>query len=235
MTGGDGCAGMRLLVQADADGELGPAEAARVGAHLEGCPACVGRCLIIRRRRRCARRCGRASLLLPRQRGTSQQRGHPPTAAGRRRPSWRHRLPRLRWGPAAPFGAGFVLAACLALALVLPRAAGELPDAVVASHIRTLQPGPPGGRGVHRPAYGQALVRWPAGLPRRPAGRSLGVPAPPARRRAVRLAGRRPPRPRPRCRQPQRLQFPALEPGRHGVLGGVRPQRAGVGRLWQAG
>jgi anti-sigma factor RsiW len=39
-----------------------------------------------------------------------------------------------------PFGDGFAVAACLALALLLPQTDG-LPDAVVADHIRALQPG----------------------------------------------------------------------------------------------
>ena len=38
---GEGCAEMRLLIQADVDGELAPAEAARVSAHLEVCPGCA--------------------------------------------------------------------------------------------------------------------------------------------------------------------------------------------------
>ncbi len=38
---GDTCTEMRLLIQADVDGELAPAEAARVGAHVERCPACA--------------------------------------------------------------------------------------------------------------------------------------------------------------------------------------------------
>ena len=156
MTGGDGCAEMRLLVQADADGELGPAEAARVGAHLGKCPDCAAAqsallALSGRLRReapyhrapdalRAAVRARIAAAAAPSE--ALQPAGDAPiAAAGARRPSWWHRLSRLRLGPAAPFGAGFALAACLAFALVLPRTAGELPDSVVASHIRALQPG----------------------------------------------------------------------------------------------
>ncbi len=156
MTGGDGCAEMRLLVQADADGELGPAEAARVGAHLGECPDCAAAqsALLALSGRLCReapyhpvpdalRAAVRARIVAAAALPEALRPGHDttPAAAGTRRLSWWHRLPRLRWGPAAPFGAGFALAACLALALVLPRAAGELPDAVVASHIRALQPG----------------------------------------------------------------------------------------------
>ena len=56
------------------------------------------------------------------------------------RPFWRWRPSRGFLRPVAPFGAGFAMAACLALLLVLPRG-GDLPDAVVAGHIRALQPG----------------------------------------------------------------------------------------------
>ena len=155
MTGGDGCAEMRLLVQADADGELGPAEAARVGAHLEGCPDCTAAqsellALSGRLRRevpyhaasdalRAAVQARIMAVAAPSE--ALRPRGDASLVVSGARRSWRDRLPRLRWGPTAPFGAGFALAACLALALVLPQAAGELPDAVVASHIRALQPG----------------------------------------------------------------------------------------------
>jgi anti-sigma factor RsiW len=46
-----------------------------------------------------------------------------------------------RFGRAASFGAGFALAACLALVVVLPRGGAQIADSVVASHIRALQPG----------------------------------------------------------------------------------------------
>ena len=45
------------------------------------------------------------------------------------------------WGRAASFGTGFALAACLALAVVLPRDGGGMADVVVTDHIRALQPG----------------------------------------------------------------------------------------------
>src|SRR5690349_4981952 len=37
----EACDEMRLLIQADVDGELDAAEAARVGVHLEGCRHCA--------------------------------------------------------------------------------------------------------------------------------------------------------------------------------------------------
>lgn len=146
---GDGCAEMQLLIQADTDGELAPAEAARVGAHLEGCPGCAEvqeRLLALSGRLRREVRYHAASEALRatvRARvaalATPEEQG-PGRRALTGRPSWRLRLPRPRPGSVLPFGAGFALAACLALALVPPRSAG-LPDAVVADHIRALQPG----------------------------------------------------------------------------------------------
>ena len=147
---GEGCDGMRLLIQADVDGELSPAEAAQVGAHLDGCPACTetqaqllelsGR---LRRELpyhpapdalRAAVRARIAAMSMP----EATQPGRTPAVV--RRPSWWARLPRPRLWSAAPFGAGFAVAAGLAFMLVLAPAGG-LPDAVVASHIRALQPG----------------------------------------------------------------------------------------------
>ncbi len=63
---------------------------------------------------------------------------HRPASPGAR---WWTRLPRPSLRGSVPFGAGFALAACLALALLPPRAGGGLPDDVVAGHIRALQPG----------------------------------------------------------------------------------------------
>jgi anti-sigma factor RsiW len=56
------------------------------------------------------------------------------------RPLWPLVSSCLRARTAVPFGAGFALAACLMLALVLP-SGGGLPDEIVADHIRALQPG----------------------------------------------------------------------------------------------
>ena len=147
---GEGCDGMRLLIQADVDGELSPAEAVRVGAHLDGCPACTETqaqllALSGRLRRelpyhpapdslRAALRARVAAVSTP----DAPQPGRTPAAVWR--PSWWGRLPRPGLRSAAPFGAGFAVAAGLAFMLVLTPAGG-LPDAVVASHIRALQPG----------------------------------------------------------------------------------------------
>jgi anti-sigma factor RsiW len=129
----DQCDEMRLLVQADVDGELQPAEAARVSAHLEHCPRCaemqVQLLALSSRIRQDAPRYPASSDLRARI-GASLAAAAPRRKAERR--------PRLV--PGAWFGTGFALAACLALVLLLPGGNG-LPDAVVAAHIRALQPG----------------------------------------------------------------------------------------------
>ncbi len=121
------CGEMQLLVQADVDGELTAAEAARVAAHVESCPACAAlqaELLALSEGLRAAPY-HRAPELL-RARIAAASRSAPPAR-------------RLTWRRTAPFS-GFALAACLALALVLPRREG-LPGELVADHIRALQPG----------------------------------------------------------------------------------------------
>ncbi len=129
----DGCDEMRLLAQADLDGELAPAEAARVGAHLDQCPRCAeaqAQLLDLSGRLRGdALRYPASDALRAAVRASIAQ------AAPTRPPVRRLGVPL----PGVSFGAGFALAACLALFLFLPR--GGLPDAVVAAHIRALQPG----------------------------------------------------------------------------------------------
>lgn len=138
---GDACDEMHLLIQADVDGELGPAEAARVRAHLDRCADCEavqqGLLSLSERVRRdvAYRPAPEALIAAVRSRvaaaAVSPEMAPVTTPAPRRRPGW-----------IAPFGGGFALAACLALAVVLPGGGGRgLPDAVVAGHIRALQPG----------------------------------------------------------------------------------------------
>jgi anti-sigma factor RsiW len=147
MTGGD-CAEMRLLIQADVDGELKPADSAGVEAHLEHCPGCARLqtqllTLSARIRKEVPHYAPPAELIAALQ-ARSAAMAPPadvvPWRTNDNRVSWWHRLPRPRLGPIAPFGGGFALAACLALIFLLPHAVG-LPDEVVADHIRALQPG----------------------------------------------------------------------------------------------
>jgi anti-sigma factor RsiW len=132
---GDNCAEWRLLVQADLDGELGPAESARVAAHLDGCASCTdfqGKLLAISAttRREAAYRPAPAALRTAIQAQLAAT--VPPRVPERRRVTWR---------PVLPFGAGFALAACLAIAVLLPRSGDDPPATIVADHIRALQPG----------------------------------------------------------------------------------------------
>ena len=146
---GETCAEMQLLIQADQDGELAPAEAARVAAHLDTCAACAGvqaRLLALSGRLRrelpyhaapdALRAVVRARIAAM---ATPQAAAPAPAVAPRA--AWWSRLARPRRGFGLPFGAGVALAASLALLVALPRDGGGLPDAVVAGHIRALQPG----------------------------------------------------------------------------------------------
>ncbi len=145
------CADMRLLVQADMDGELAPAESARVGAHLQGCAACAAaqeQLLALSTRLRAEvpyykapdrlRSAVRDQITAFGGRSEAQRVG--PQRIESAGPWWRRLVPSVaRLG--MPFGAGIAVAAGLAWVLVLPHAGGGLPDAVVAGHIRALQPG----------------------------------------------------------------------------------------------
>lgn len=141
------CDEMRLLVQADVDGELTPAEAARVGAHLEQCDACAE---------------AQTELLALSERVRSSAPRYP--ASEELEAAVRSRLAQVespspqprKWvgraigfgrsfGSMPAFGGGFATAACLALLILsplvlLPRADGPS-EAVVGAHIRALQPG----------------------------------------------------------------------------------------------
>ena len=135
----EGCQEMALLVQADVDGELTPAEAARVVEHLGSCAECDAviadlSALSVRIRAVAPYYPAPAGL-----RAAVRARiaaAEPATVA--RTAGWKS--VRLWLAGGASFGTGFALAACLALALVLPRDDG-MADAVVTDHIRALQPG----------------------------------------------------------------------------------------------
>jgi anti-sigma factor RsiW len=129
------CEEMRLLVQADLDGELDAAATAALAANLADCPGCAGlrqelTGLSARLRGELRPYAAPASL-----RRALEARFAPPAAAAPPPPSGFRR----RVLPFAMFGAGAAVAACLAL-LLLP--AGADPDGeLLADHIRALQPG----------------------------------------------------------------------------------------------
>jgi anti-sigma factor RsiW len=146
------CAEMSLLVQADVDGELTPADTAGVEAHLEHCPNCAAlqvQLVALSSRIRqevtyyAAPSEAREKLrTVVRARNAAKAQAEAPGSriSNVHRVSWQFRLPRPRLGPVAPFGAGFALAASLALVFILPQTR-TLPDSVVSDHIRALQPG----------------------------------------------------------------------------------------------
>jgi len=126
----DPCTEMHLLLQADHDGELGAADAARVAAHLPTCPSCAAHAASLARLSTRLRTELPPAELPPRLQATATRLSAPPHVA-----PWRN--PRRQY---LGLTAGLALAACLAL-VVLPRRPPDLaPDAVTA-HIRALQPG----------------------------------------------------------------------------------------------
>jgi anti-sigma factor RsiW len=142
----DDCPEIQLLIQADLDGELTPAETARAEAHLQHCPGCAYlQTQLVALGGRIRREVmpfqppdallnavrDRLAALAPQPAVVELV---PAVSNDNRVPWWR------RMGSAAPFGGGFAVAACLALVLLLPETSG-LADAVVSDHIRALQPG----------------------------------------------------------------------------------------------
>jgi len=127
------CDEIRLLIQADLDGELRPAEAARIAAHLERCPRCA------ETQDQLASLAGRVRAEVPSYPASDDFRRALTArlAAAAPKPATPHRRPLLL---GAGFGMGFAMAASLAL-IFLPVGAAQLPDEIVASHIRALQPG----------------------------------------------------------------------------------------------
>jgi len=125
-----------LLVQAELDGELDAAQAAALEAHRASCPICQAAQAELLRARALLR--GEPYETTPeavRARVMARLRQVEPHVAS---------PPVRRWlwlrAPAAGFGLGAACAAAAVLAIVLPQR-GDLVDAVVASHIRALQPG----------------------------------------------------------------------------------------------
>ncbi|MBV9552972.1 MAG: anti-sigma factor [Alphaproteobacteria bacterium] len=129
-----------LLVQAELDGELGAAEAAALAAHRSGCPLCQKAEAELLRTRALLR--GEPYAAVPeavRARVMARLRQHETrlaVASTMVRPGRRLWL----WPSLGGFGLGAACAAALAFLLVLPQG-GDLAVAVVASHVRALQPG----------------------------------------------------------------------------------------------
>ncbi len=143
----DACAEMRLLVQADLDGELSPAEAARVAAHLDRCPACAAiQAELLGQSARLAQEAPRYQAPAHLRQALEARFAPAPQAApvalpraAPAPPRWRMAGGRMAgWRPAIGAG-GLALAASLALALW--PGPDRMPDAVVSGHIRALQPG----------------------------------------------------------------------------------------------
>jgi anti-sigma factor RsiW len=127
------CEEMGLLIQADLDGELQASEAARIAVHIARCGACAETqtqllALSDRVRRDATRYAAPASA-------RRAIRARLQDASPRHGMSARGRLGVASVG-------GFALAACIALAVLLPRASRDgSAEAIVSAHIRALQPG----------------------------------------------------------------------------------------------
>jgi len=122
-----------LLVQAEFDGELDAAEAARLAVHRAGCPVCQAATADLEQSR---------ALMSRELRQAAPERLRARLAAqlGATRPP-RPLLARRQWWPAAGgFGLGAACAAALLLAVWVPRDEG-IAGQIVAGHIRALQPG----------------------------------------------------------------------------------------------
>jgi anti-sigma factor RsiW len=145
---------MELLLQADLDREIDVGGAASLAAHLAQCPECQARQAELTQlsarlrsevpyhtapaRLRQAIEAAASAAAASRIAATAPA---PPRRATRARvqPAWvRHAGDWMRRG--LPLGASAAFAAAVALAVVLPRGT-DIPDSVVASHIRALQPG----------------------------------------------------------------------------------------------
>ncbi len=135
------CEEMRLLIQAEIDGELDAARVAVLSAHIAECTGCMATReqlteLSTTLRRDLAYHAAPESL-----RAAVEQR----IAAARPTPSRAPRAPwlaalRQRWREVTAFGGGAAMAAALVLLLVLP-GRGDLAGSVVSDHIQALQPG----------------------------------------------------------------------------------------------
>ena len=134
---------MALLVQADFGGELDAAQAASLAAHREACPICRSTYLELQQLRERVRSevtDHRPSTALRDRIIRQIAAAAPPAEAGVSvaRPA---RVRAWPWRAAASFVAGAALAASVTL-MVIPAGQGPiLAEQVVASHIRSLEPG----------------------------------------------------------------------------------------------
>jgi anti-sigma factor RsiW len=131
-----------LLLQAEIDGELDAARTITVAAHRASCRRCESASRVIRAARSAVRT--RATYHLPpasfRQSLEARLRQGSPEVMPNRRVRHFAPLRRLWWQFGAAFGGGMAVAGVLATFLVAPHPRG-LGEAVVAGHIRALQPG----------------------------------------------------------------------------------------------
>ncbi|HZT51108.1 MAG TPA: hypothetical protein VFA22_04205, partial [Stellaceae bacterium] len=122
-----------LLVQAEFDGELDAAEAARSATHRAHCALCQGAWETLAAARRALREDATYHRASPALRQALERR-LAPAAAPRTRPGARW------WREALSFAAGAAVAASLVLAL-LPASEPGLVAALVDDHVRALEPG----------------------------------------------------------------------------------------------
>ncbi len=135
--GGDGraCEEMRLLIQADLDGELDAAATAVLAAHVADCPGCQDDQSALARlstalRGEAPRHAAPAALRRRLEASLLARAPAPPAPGGFR---------RLR--PVLSFAAGAAIAASVAVLLLTPTRDDAIEAQMVASHIRALQPG----------------------------------------------------------------------------------------------
>ncbi len=126
------CDDMKLLVQADLDGELDAAASAVLAGHLRDCPGCAALAAELGGLAHALHHTLRTEAAPARLRAALEAQLMPPPAPARRR--W-----RFRW-PVLSFGAGAAVAAALVLMVALPQG-DNLDGALLSGHIRAMQPG----------------------------------------------------------------------------------------------
>lgn len=136
---------MAFLIQADIDGELSPAEAARVAAHIDASESGAAlRAELLAVSERIRREVSRFPLPAGFEDRVRARLAATPAlsaSAAAVHGIARFRLPRPFLAIGSSFGAGFAIAATLLLTLMPPGPRQDLPGSVVADHVRALQPG----------------------------------------------------------------------------------------------